>query len=37
MTGLTVPTFNDSGRSGSSPEKAKRHEASTEHNGFQAA
>ena len=32
-----LPTFNDSGGSGSSPEKAKRREASPERNGFQAA
>ena len=32
-----LPTFNDSGGSGSSPEKAKHREVSTEHDGFQAA
>ena len=32
-----LPTLNDSGGSGSSPEKAKRREVSTEHDGFQAA
>ena len=32
-----LPTFNDSGRSGFSPEKAKRRKASTERDSFQAA